>query len=77
MKDASISMYGKPWKVNDTVKFLGVHVDLSMKLHVEQIERASLKSRKRITKVNSISATLLIHLYKIFVRPYIDTVVRL
>ena len=51
MKDASISMYGKPWKVNDTVKFLGVHVDLSMKLHVEQIERHPLKAERELQKL--------------------------
>ena len=43
-----------------------------MKLHVENIERAYLLSRMRITRLNSVSATLLIHLYKIFTRPYMD-----
>ena len=67
IKDTSISMYGQPLKVTDSVKFLGVHIEnhLSMKLHVEHIERASIISRMRITRLNSINATLLIHLYKI------------
>ena len=65
-------MYGQLLKVINSVKFLGVHIDnhLSMKLHVEHIERASLISRMRITRLNSVSATPLIHLYKIFIRPY-------
>ena len=67
-------MYGQPLNVTDTVNILGVHIDnhISMKLHVEHIERASLISRMRITRLNSINATLLIRLYKIFTRPYID-----
>ena len=67
-------MYGQPLKVTDSVKFLGVHIDnhLSMKLHVEDIERASLISRMKITRLNSINATLLICLYKIFTGPYMD-----
>ena len=43
-----------------------------MKQHMEHIERASLISRIRITKLNSINATLLIRLYKTFTRPYMD-----
>ena len=67
-------MYGHLLKVADTVKFLGVHIDkhLNMKQHIEHIERASLISRMRITRLNSINATLLIRLYKIFTRPYMD-----
>ena len=43
-----------------------------MKQHIEHTERASLISRMRITRLNSISAALLIRLYKIFTRPYMD-----
>ena len=64
-------MYGQPLKVTQSVKFLGVLIDnpLNMKLHVEHIERAFLISKMRITRLNSINATLLICLYKIFTRP--------
>ena len=67
-------MYGQPLKVTNTAKFLGVHIDnhLNMKLHMEHIERASLISRMNITRLNSFNATLLIRLYKIFTRPYMD-----
>ena len=67
-------MYGQPLKVTHSVKFLGVHIDnhLSMKLHVEHIERASIISRMKTSRLNSVNATLLIHLYKIFTRPYMD-----
>ena len=66
-------MYGHSLKVTESVKFLGVHIDNhpSMKQHIEHIERVSLISRMRITKLNSTSSTLLIGLYKIFIRPYI------
>ena len=67
-------MYGYPLKSTESVKFLGVHIDnrLSMKQHIEHIERASLISRMRIAKLNSVSATPLIRLCKIFTRPYMD-----
>ena len=67
-------MYGHPLKVTESVKFLGVHIDnhLSMKQHIESIERVSLISGLRIAKLNSVDATLLICLYKIFTRPYMD-----
>ena len=67
-------MYGHLLNVTESVKFLGVHIDnhLSMKQHIEHIERASLISRMRIARLNSVNATLLIHLYKIFTRPYMD-----
>ena len=67
-------MYGHPLKVTDSVKFLGVHIDsyLNMKQHIEHIERASLISRMRIARLNSINASLLIRLYKTFTRPYMD-----
>ena len=67
-------MYGHPLKVTDSVKFLGVHIDnhLNMKQHIEHIERASLISRMRIARLNSVNATLLIRLYKIFTTPYMD-----
>ena len=39
---------------------------------MEHIERTSLISRMRITRLNSISATLLIRLFKIFTRPYMN-----
>ena len=59
-------MYGHPLKVTDSVKFLGVHMDkhLNMKQHIEHIERASLISKMRITRLNSINAALLIFHYK-------------
>ena len=74
INDSSITMYGHLLKVTDTVKFLGVHIDkhLNMKQNIEYIERASLISRMRITRLNSINTTLLIRLYKIFTRPYMD-----
>ena len=57
-----MSMYGHPLKVTDSVKLLEFHINnyLSMKRHVEHVERASLISRIRITRLNSISATLFI-----------------
>ena len=74
IKDTSITIYGHPLKVTESVKFLGVHTDnhLNMKLHIEHIERASLISRMRIARLNSVNAMLLIRLYKIFTRPYMD-----
>ena len=73
-KDTTITMYGHPLKVTDSVKFLGVHIDshLNMRQHIEHIERASLISRMRIARLNSINASLLIRLYKTFTRPYLD-----
>ena len=67
-------MYGHLLKVTDSVKLLGVHINkyLSMKEHIEHVESASLISRKRIARLNSVSATLSICLYKIFTRPYMD-----
>ena len=41
-----------------------------MKLHVEHIERTSLISKIRITRLNAINTTLLVRLYKIFTRTY-------
>ena len=72
IKDTSILVYGQPVKVTDLVRLLGVYIDkhLSIKLHLEDIERASLTSAIRITRLNSINATRLICLYKIFTRPY-------
>ena len=74
IKDTSITMYGHPLKVTDSVKFLGVHIDnhLSMTQHIEHMERSSLMSKMRITGLNSVNATLLICLYKFFTRPYMD-----
>ena len=67
-------MYGQPLKVMNTAKFLGAHIDnhLNMKQHMEHIERASHISRMSITRLNSNNAILLIRLYKIFTRPYMD-----
>ena len=67
-------MYGHLLKVIESVKLLGVHIDnhLSMKQHIEHIERASLISRMRIARLKSVSVTLSISLYKIFTRPYMD-----
>ena len=64
-------MYGHPLKVTESVKFLVVHIDshLHMKQHIEHIERTSLTSRMRIARLNSVNATLLLRLYKIFIRP--------
>ena len=69
-------MYGLPLKITDSVKFLGVHIEkhLNMKQHIEHIERASLISKMRITRLNSVNAALLIRLYKIFTGPYMDYV---
>lgn len=55
IKDTSLSMYGQLLKVTESVKFLGVHIEnhLTMNLHVEHIERVSLISRIRITRLNS------------------------
>ena len=67
-------MYGHPLKVTDSVKLLGVYINkyLSMKEHIEHVESASLISRIIIASLNSVNATLLIRLYKIFTRPYMD-----
>ena len=67
-------MYGRPLKVTDSVKFLEIHIEshLNMKQHTEHIERASLISKMRIERLNSINASLLIRLYKTFTRPYMD-----
>ena len=72
--ETSITMYEHLLKIADTVKFLDVHLDkhLNMKEHIDHIERASLISRMSTTILNSVSSTLLIRLYKIFTRPYID-----
>ena len=55
-------MYGHRLKVTDSVNILGVYTDkrLNMKQHIEHIDRASLISRMRITRLNSVNATLLI-----------------
>ena len=70
----SISMYGQRLKVTESVKFLGAHFDsyLCIKQHIEHIERASLISRMRITKLDSTNVTLLIHIYKTFTKPYMN-----
>ena len=43
-----------------------------MKQYIKHIERATLISRMRITSLNSVNVTLLIRLYKIFTRSYMD-----
>ena len=55
-------------------RFLGVHIDnhLSMKYHIEHSESPSLIGRMRIARMKFVNATLLIRLYKIFTRPYMD-----
>lgn len=71
IKDTLVSIYRRPLKVNESPKFLFVHVDnhiKTMKLHVEHTEWHPL----RITWLNSIKTALLIPLYKIFTRPYMD-----
>ena len=74
IKDTSITMYCQPFKVTQSVKFLGVHIDnhLNMKLHVKHTERASFINRMRMTKLNSIKAAPLIRLYKTLTRPYTE-----
>ena len=74
INDSSIAMYGHRLKVTDSVNILGVYTDkrLNMKQHIEHIDRASLISRMRITRLNSVNATLLIRPWKIFSRPYMD-----
>ena len=64
-------MYRHLLKVADIIKFLGVHINkkLSKKQHIEHIKRASLISRMRITRLNSLNVALSICLYKIFARP--------
>ena len=61
-------------KVTESVKFLNVHIDnhIRMKLHVEHIKKASLISKMRITRLISSIATLLIRLYQVFIRPYMN-----
>ena len=53
---------------------MGVHTDnhISMKYHIEHIESPSLINRMRIARLNSVNVTLLIRLYKIFTRPYMN-----
>ena len=72
-KGTTITMYSHPLKVTNSVKFLGVHTDnhMNMNQYVEHIERASLISRMRIARLNSINS-LLIRQYKTFTRPYMD-----
>ena len=67
-------MYEQRLKVTESIKFLGVHFDsyLCVKQHIEHIERASLISRMRITKLDSTNVTLLIPIYKTFTKPYMD-----
>ena len=74
MKDTSITMYVQPLKVTKSVKFLGANIDnhLTMKLQAKHIGRVSIIRRMKVTKLNSRNATLLIHLYKIFTRPYMN-----
>ena len=67
-------MYGHALKVTDSVKIFGVRIDshLNMNQHIERMEKASLVSRMRIVRLNSINASLLIRLYKTFTRIYMD-----
>ena len=67
-------MYGQPLKVTPSLKFLGVTIDncLSMNYNMEHTEEACLLTRMNIARVNSTNATLLVHVYKIFVRPNMD-----
>ena len=57
-----------------SVKLLGVIIDslLSIKLHMEHIERLYILNRINITRFNSTNATLLICLHKLFRRLYMD-----
>lgn len=52
IKDTSITTYGQPLKVIQSLQFLGVHIDnhLNRKLHVEHIERAFVISKIRIKR---------------------------
>ena len=54
------------------MELLSAGSHLNMKLHMHYIERTYLVRRMIITRPNSTNATLLICLYKIFVRPYMD-----
>ena len=74
ISDTSIAMYGQPLKVIQP-KFLGVIIDshLNIKLHVKHTKRVCLVSRMRVSRLNSANATLLLPLYKIFIRPYMDS----
>ena len=70
-------MHGHQLKVTDLVKFLGVHIDNHLiMIHIYNIYNIlkghPLLNRMRITRLNSINATLLIRLYKIFTRIYMD-----
>ena len=67
-------MYGHLLKVADVVKFLCVHIDvhLNMKQHIEHIERTSLINRMSIARLKWVNGILLIRLYKIYTRPYMD-----
>lgn len=64
-------MYGQPLNLTASVKFLSDTVDshLNMKLHAE---KAFFVSKMNITRLNSTNTTLVIRLYKIFVRQHRD-----
>lgn len=67
-------MYGQPLKVTLSIKFLVITTDnyLSMNYEMEHTERACLLTRINIARANSTNASLLLRLYKIFVRPDMD-----
>ena len=57
-----------------TVKFNGATIDchLNMKLLVEHLERTCVIGRMNVTRLNLTNTTMLICLYKIVVRQYMD-----
>ena len=67
-------MYGQPLKVTLSIKFLVITTDnyLSMNYKMEHTERVCLLTRINIARANSTNASLLLRLYKIFVRPDMD-----
>ena len=69
-----VTMYGQPLKVTLSIKFLVITTNsyLSMNYKMEHTERACLLTRINIARVNSTNASLLLRLYKIFVRPDVD-----
>ena len=71
--ETSITIYVQPLKITPSVKFLEVIANshLNVKLYLEHTKRACLLGRKNITRLYSTNVTLLIHLYKVFLRLYI------
>ena len=66
--------YIHTYKHIPTVKFKGATIDchLNMKLHVKHLEKTCVIGRMNVIKLNLTNTTLLICLYKIVVRQYMD-----